>query len=99
MGSRRLLILGSAGLLLLLFGPRLLRWGELKGREAQLQAEIASLKAQNRELFEEARRLREDPAYAEAVARKELGLVRPGETVIKVKSRPQAGAGAKKDTR
>lgn len=91
------MILGAAGLGLVLFGPRLFRWGELKGREARLRAEIANFKAGNSALFEEARRLREDPAYAEAVARKEMGFVRPGETVIKVKS--QAQAGAKKDTR
>ena len=67
----------------LLYGPAFIRWAELKSRQDQLEAEVALLRRENLRLAEEARRLREDPAYAEAVARRELGLVRPGETVVK----------------
>jgi cell division protein FtsB len=72
-----------AAALVLLFGPGFVRWAELKSQRAQFKAEIDALKEQNRRLYEEARRLREDPAYAEQVYRREMGVVRPGETVIK----------------
>ena len=71
--------------LLFLYGAGLLRWAELTAQKSVLEAEVARLKQENIRLYEEARRLREDPAYAEAVARRELGFVRPGETKIKFK--------------
>jgi cell division protein FtsB len=46
---------------------------------AELTREVARLKAANAQLAEEVRTLREDPARIEAIARDELGLVRPGE--------------------
>ena len=51
-------------------------------QEAQLADRIAVLKAENDALREHARRLREDPAYIEEVARREFGLIRPGERVF-----------------
>ena len=76
---------GVAGALILLFGPAFVRWAELKAQRAQMKAEIETLRQQNQRLYEEARRLREDPGYAEQVYRQEMGVVRPGETVIKIK--------------
>ncbi len=88
--KKRLLTVASiGGALLLLYGSGLLRWMQLERERASLTTEIASLKADNGWLYEETRRLREDPAYAEAVARRELGFVRPGETVIKLKGRKE----------
>jgi cell division protein FtsB len=43
----------------------------------------------NIELREEARRLREDPAAVEELARRELGLIKPGEKLFIVKDVPQ----------
>lgn len=74
-----------AGGLILLYGSGLIRWAERKGTQARLESEIACLREENQRLYQEARRLREDPAYAEAVARRQLGFVRPGETVIRLK--------------
>ena len=51
-------------------------------QESHLAARIADMKAQNAELREHARRLREDPAFLEEVARREFGLIRPGERVF-----------------
>jgi cell division protein FtsB len=48
----------------------------------QLAAEIDRLRAQNAALREQARRLREDATVIEEVARRELGLIRPGEKVF-----------------
>ncbi len=51
----------------------------------ELATRIARTRAENARLREEARRLREDPAAIEEVARRELGLIRPGEKVFIVK--------------
>jgi cell division protein FtsB len=54
---------------------------------------IARQRADNARLLEEARRLREDPAAIEEVARRELGLIRRGEKVFIVKDvAPPSGA-------
>ena len=51
-----------------------------------LAANLARQRAENARLREEARRLREDPAAIEEVARRELGLIRPGERVFIIKN-------------
>jgi cell division protein FtsB len=51
----------------------------------ELAATIARKKAENARLREEVRRLRDDPAAIEEVARRELGLIRPGEKVFIIK--------------
>ena len=82
--KKKLLIGVGIGLgLLALYGPAFLRWSELNARQEQLETEIALLKRENVRLYQEAKRLREDPSYAEAVARQQFGFVRPGETVVK----------------
>jgi cell division protein FtsB len=63
----------------------------LKARK-QYQALEASLereRAENAQMREDARRLREDPAAIEDVARRELGLIKPGEKLFIVKDVPQ----------
>ena len=52
----------------------------------ELTTRIEHLKAQNNALRDAARRLREDPATIESVARQELGLIRPGETVFIIRN-------------
>jgi len=54
---------------------------------AALERYVARVKAENAALREEARRLKEDPAAIEAIAREELGLIYPGETLFIVKDR------------
>ena len=51
----------------------------------ELAATIARQRAENARLREEVRRLTEDPAAIEEVARRELGLIRPGEKLFIVK--------------
>lgn len=82
--KKKLLIGAGIALgLLALYAPAFLRWSEMNARQEQLEAEIAALKGENIRLVQEAKCLREDPSYAEAVARRQFGFVRPGETVIK----------------
>lgn len=49
---------------------------------ARLAAALEALRAENARLREEARRLREDPSAIEELARRELGLIRPGELLL-----------------
>ena len=51
----------------------------------ELAATIARQRAENTRLREEVRRLTDDPAAIEEVARRELGLIRPGEKVFIIK--------------
>jgi cell division protein FtsB len=58
----------------------------------ELAASLEDVRRRNASLREHVRRLREDPAEIEALARRELGLVRPGELLFIVKDadRPSA---------
>ncbi|OFW08500.1 MAG: hypothetical protein A3H96_15005 [Acidobacteria bacterium RIFCSPLOWO2_02_FULL_67_36] len=69
-----------------LFGDRGLV-ESIRARHAYRQAEagIARLKQENAGLREQIRRLREDPEAIEAIARQDLGLMRPGEILVIVK--------------
>ena len=60
----------------------------------ELAATLARERADNARLREEARRLREDPAAIEEIARRELGLIRPGEKVFIIKDVPPASQNA-----
>lgn len=71
-------------LLLAVFDPH----GALAVRQqrvklAQVNAEVATLTAKNAELREEIDHLRSDEATIERIAREELGLVKPGEVVLR----------------
>jgi cell division protein FtsB len=49
---------------------------------------LARTREDNARLREEARRLREDPAAIEELARRELGLIKPGEKLFIIKGQP-----------
>ena len=53
-----------------------------------LEQSINRAKAENERLREEARRLRSDPVAIEDLARRELGLIKPGEHLFILKDRP-----------
>ena len=70
------LIVGS------LFGDRgMIRLVEQRQRAEALQRRIDDLRAENHRLAEEVRGLKSDPRAVERLAREQLGLARPGETV------------------
>jgi cell division protein FtsB len=66
-------VFGEKGLVALLKARR-----DFEGVEASLGA----ARAQNARLREDARRLREDPKAIEEIARRELGLIKPGEKLF-----------------
>jgi cell division protein FtsB len=69
-------IVGDRGLLAML---------RARDQYDELAATIARQRAENVRLREDARRLREDPSAIEEIARRELGLIRPGEKVFIVR--------------
>jgi cell division protein FtsB len=50
---------------------------------------LSAKRQENARLRDEVRRLREDPASVEAIAREELGLIRPGEVLFIVHDEPR----------
>ena len=74
-------LVGDRGLLAML---RARHEGEM------LAATIARQRLENARLREQARRLREDASAIEEVARRELGLIKPGEKVFIIKDVPPA---------
>jgi cell division protein FtsB len=60
-------------------------WDMQRELEA-LERDIVQLRAETLRLTTTVEKLRNDPAYIEQLARETLGLVRPGETVLKFPS-------------
>ena len=58
---------------------------QARREEQALGAALAAARAENAQLREEARRLREDPSAIEEIARRELGLIKPGEKLFIVR--------------
>jgi cell division protein FtsB len=54
-----------------------------------LEQSLSDVRADNARLREEARRLQEDTAAIEDLARRELGLIKPGEKLFILKDVPQ----------
>jgi cell division protein FtsB len=66
-----------------LFGDKgMLRLAEQRARRQALEQQVESLRGENAELTRTITALRSDPRAIERLAREELGLLRPGETVF-----------------
>jgi cell division protein FtsB len=86
-----LLFIGSVIVVDGLVGDRgLLAMMRARRQYDELSATIARQRADNARLRDEARRLTEDPKAIEEIARRELGLIRPGERVFIIKDVPPA---------
>lgn len=84
---RFLLIVLGLGLLALvvhaLFGARgYVALRQQRKEYERLKQEIQALREENQQLIEEIKTLKSDPEMIERIAREELKLARPGETVI-----------------
>jgi len=92
-----LLLLGFA-----LFGDRgILRALQAGRQKAALEEQVRQLEAANSELRKEIESLRNDRRYLEAIARKELGMVKDDELVYQFRSaqdKPRAAGAAVKPT-
>jgi cell division protein FtsB len=80
---------GAALMVAALVGDRgLVGVWRARQQSRDLTRQINHLREENKALRETARRLREDPAAIEDLARRELGLIRPGEKVFIVRDVP-----------
>jgi cell division protein FtsB len=87
-----LTLLGAAAAALLAYGgSSAVRVWQLSREVAGLEQEIGRLRARQRELGADIRRLRTDPDAIEQAARELLGLVKPGERVLKLPPSPPPG--------
>lgn len=75
-----------------LFIPSVSDFNNLKLKNTEYEQQILLLKQANVELKEELRRLQEDPAYLEKVAREKMGLVKDGEMIYKLEPAPDEEA-------
>ena len=57
----------------------------LRGERDRLIQENMRLKRENLTLYRTIDRLKNDPAYIESIARRELGMIRKGEVILKTK--------------
>ena len=55
-----------------------------------LETSLRSVRSENQRLREQARRYREDPVTIEELARKDLGLIKPGEKLFIIRDLPPA---------
>lgn len=82
------------------FGARgLLENMAVRRQHAQLDARITELRAGNEDLIVEIKRLREDPAAIEELARDELELMKDGELLVILRDAPSEAARAERPTR
>jgi cell division protein FtsL len=70
----------------------LVRLYHMHREKAALAQEVEQLKGANAALATEVQAFRTDPARVEAIAREELGLVKPGETVYEFRASPPPAA-------
>ena len=93
--TRRALVLtafGAATLITLGYGGQsLARVWHMKLEVESLEREISTLRAETGRLTALVTRLRSDPDLIEQVAREDLGLVKPGDRVLKLPPSGQRG--------
>jgi len=58
---------------------------KLRSEKDRLLQENAMLKRENLTLYRTIERLKNDPEYIESIARKELGMIKEGEVILKPK--------------
>ncbi|MFQ5867840.1 MAG: septum formation initiator family protein [bacterium] len=79
-----LILIVIIGALIFLFGNKNFQTLLFLNKEiAQLKQRITGLEEENKRLREELEAVKKDPEYIESLARKELGLIKPGETKYK----------------
>gem|GEM_PF-470104 len=72
--------------------PSYVKMQDLNEKNRQYEKKIVALEKDNTRLEDERRRLTDDPAYFEKVARERMGIIRDGEVIYKV-----VASGQKKD--
>jgi len=80
------LLVGMPVFSFILFSPRgVIKRISLDAERARLEEQVAAAEAEQGELLRQSRDLDHDLAVIEKIAREKYGMIRPGETVYKVK--------------
>ena len=74
-----------AVLVIYAFTPCIIEQRKLNKQITELKKEIRKVRKSNKKLAKEISALKNDPLYIEKLARKELGLIRSGEVIYKLK--------------
>jgi cell division protein FtsB len=83
-----LLIVSGVLMVNALFGERgYLATVQARQEQQRYEAALHRLRVENANLAEDARRIKMDPQALEEAARRDLGLIRPGETLITIRDR------------
>ncbi len=85
-----------AGVAVVSFGQQFFQLHGINQNIDRIQQDITSMRQKNQQLSLEIKRLQSD-AYIERIAREQLGLVKPGETVL-LKAEVNPGKALPKDT-
>jgi cell division protein FtsB len=72
------------GCLMYLFIPSYIKLEKYREQRKLTDRRIKDLEWENAALKEEIKKLKYDPLYIEKIARKELGMMRPGETIYRI---------------
>lgn len=85
---------------LVIFGEQAWRANRLEAEIAQQRASIDDIRRENAELATKAEQMNSSGyyGYVEQIARRDLGLARPGETVVIVPRQPRSTAPAPQET-
>jgi cell division protein FtsB len=70
------------------FYPKIRHFNELQDRHGEMEEEVRLKEELIKHLRDKQERLLNDPRFVEKIAREELGLARPGETVFKFSDDP-----------
>ena len=65
---------------------------QARSDQARLMDAVARLRIKNQQMRDEIQRLRTDPAALEEAARRELNMIKPGETMVVIKDKTPARA-------
>jgi cell division protein FtsB len=83
-----LILLGLAGLIVVLFQPQVAKLGAMKAALSEIERDKELAKIENLRLQREKNLLESDPEYIENIARDKLDLMKPGETIYRIDPRP-----------
>ena len=79
------IIIPSVCLVVYAFTPCIIEQRKLNKQIANLENEVERIRESNEKLAKEIHALKNDPLHIEKLARKELGLIRSGEIIYKLK--------------
>ncbi|MCX7712883.1 MAG: septum formation initiator family protein [Chthoniobacterales bacterium] len=87
-----LILMVSGALVYLMYYPENARLEDLRNKVQKLREQEKQVELENRLLQREIHLLQTDPEYLELIARDKLDLMKPGETIFRLDSRPDSSS-------